>query len=107
MSSVCACKQKKKRSEHPIQFAASLGLWRFACNGEAQTLALPVHEMPSGCVSKVAKLVQRREAAQNEAQLQRWLESRPAARSVALVSAAERMAVLRRRVAVRAGSAVV
>ena len=61
-------------------------------------------EMHCGRVTKVAKLVQRREAAQNEAQLQRWLESRPPARGVAPVPAAQRMAALRRRVALRAGS---
>ena len=59
---------------------------------------------PCGRVAKAAKLAQLREAAQDQTQLQRWLESRPPARGTVPAPAAERLAAVRRRVAARTGS---
>ena len=104
LSKARACKRK---ALSPEQEQAPSSLRAASSAGAAASQARPRQMERGVCGSgfssraKKAKLAQLSEAACSEAQLQRWLHSRPAAKSAACVSASERMAALRQRVAER------
>ena len=85
-----------------LQKAAVVGLAPSFCRSALPAASLtPAIAAWNGNRAKRARLAQHLDGTRNEAQLLNWLDSRPPARYTAEVSAAERLAALRGRIAQR------